>query len=78
MPGYSIKLLPALALSAVAFGAVYVYVGVNAIRLGAPGWGAAIVAFGLAGIALGITFWRLRRRRGAPPVSPPDGTPGRR
>lgn len=77
MPGYSLKLLPILALSAVAFGLVYVYVGVNAIVLGAPGWGAAIVLFGLAGVALGVTFWRFSRRRRAR-LSPPGETPGPR
>lgn len=77
MPGYSLKLLPALALSAIAFGIVYVYVGVNSIILGAPGWGAAITCFGLAGVGLGVILWRLRRRlrRG---ISPPDETPGPR
>ena len=73
MAGYSFKLLPLLALSAVAFGLVYVYVGVNAMLLGAPGWGAAIAGFGLGGVALGVTFWRLRRRRRSP-VSPPGET----
>jgi membrane protein implicated in regulation of membrane protease activity len=77
MPGYSLKLLPILALSAVAFGLVYVYVGVNAIILGAPGWGAAITLFGIAGVALGVIFWRFSRRRRAP-FSPPGETPGPR
>ena len=77
MPGYSFKLLPVLALSAVAFGLVYVYVGVNAIVLGAPAWGAAIVLFGIAGVGLGVAFWRFNRRRRAV-VSPPGETPGPR
>jgi hypothetical protein len=76
MPGYSLKLLPILALSAVAFGIVYVYVGVHAIILGAPAWGAAILVFGLAGVALGVTLWRLKQRRRA--VSPPGETSGPR
>ena len=74
MPGYSLKLLPVLALSAVAFGALYIYVGINAMLLGAPGWGAAITAFGAAGVALGVTFWRLRRRRRMA-VNPPGERP---
>ena len=77
MAGYSIKFLPLLAIAAFAFGAVYLYVGVNTIVLGAPVWGVAIAVFGLAGMSLGFLLWRLRRPRGGA-VNPRAGTPEQR
>lgn len=77
MAGYSIKFLPFLAVGAIAFGGVYVYVGINTMVLGAPGWGAAITVFGLLGILLGVVLWRVRRRL-ASRLSPPGERPAPR
>ena len=62
VPGYSIRLLPFLALAALAFGVMYVYIGVTTILLGAWAWGAIICGFGLIGILLALGFWRARQR----------------
>ena len=62
MPGYSIRLLPFIALAALAFGGMYIYIGITAMRLGAPGWGLTICAFGLLGILLAVGLWIARRR----------------
>ena len=61
MAGYSIKLLPYLAVAALLFGALFVYIGVNTIVLGAPLWGAGITVFGILGLLLAGGFWRARK-----------------
>ena len=73
MSGYSVKLIPFLAVAAALFGSVFVYIGVNTILLGAPGWGAVIAVFGGTGILLAVALWRARQRllraRERPPES---------
>lgn len=64
MSGYSVKLMPFLAVAAALFGGVYVYIGINSMLLGAPGWGALITIFGAMGVLLAVALWRMRKRLG--------------
>jgi membrane protein implicated in regulation of membrane protease activity len=74
LSGYSIKLLPFLAVAAALFGGVYFYIGINTMLLGAPGWGALIAIFGAMGVLLAVALWRMRKRllRRASEDQPPN------
>lgn len=58
----SLSLLPFIAAAALAFGAVFVWIGVMAAMGGAPAYGVAIAAFGAVGMALAVGLWRAARR----------------
>jgi hypothetical protein len=53
--------MPAAAIFAAAFGAVYGWIGVKALIDGAGWFGVLLLVFGVAGIALGLALWRAWR-----------------
>ena len=57
----SSDVLPAAAVFAVAFGAVWGWIGVRALIGGAGQFGVLLVVFGIAGVALGLALWRAWR-----------------
>jgi len=60
-PRFVLYVLPAAAVFAAAFGAVYGWIGVLSLVNGAGWFGALLVVFGVAGVALGIALWRAWR-----------------
>lgn len=55
-------LLPFIAAAAFAFGALFVWIGVEAAAGGAPVHGTVIALFGGLGVALAFALWRFSRR----------------
>ncbi len=70
------SLFPVFALGALAFGLIFVYIGVEAARGGAPVHGTAIAVFGALGVALAVALWRTGRRVGARPDGQTRGEGG--
>ena len=60
-PRFVYYVLPAAAVFAVAFGAVWGWIGVQALISGAVWFGVLLVVFGIAGVALGLALWRAWR-----------------
>lgn len=60
-PRFVLYVLPAAAIFATAFGAVYGWIGVKALFAGAGWIGGLFVVFGVAGVALGLALWRAWR-----------------
>jgi hypothetical protein len=60
-PRFVYYVLPAAAVFAVALGAVWGWVGVQALIAGAGWFGVLLVVFGIAGVALGLALWRAWR-----------------
>jgi hypothetical protein len=60
-PRFVYYVMPAAAIFAALFGAVYGWIGVKAV-LGGAGWfGVLLIVFGVAGVALGLALWRAWR-----------------
>jgi hypothetical protein len=60
-PRFVYYVLPAAAVFAVAFGAVWGWVGIRALIGGAGWFGVLLVVFGIGGVALGLALWRAWR-----------------
>jgi hypothetical protein len=60
-PRFVYYVMPAAAVFAAAFGAIYGWIGIRAV-LGGAGWfGVLLLVFGVGGIALGSALWRAWR-----------------
>jgi hypothetical protein len=60
-PRFVYYVLPAGSVFAVAFGAVWGWIGIKALIGGAGQFGVLLVVFGIAGVALGLSLWRAWR-----------------
>jgi hypothetical protein len=60
-PRFVLYVLPAAAIFATAFGAVYGWIGLKALFAGAGWFGVLLLVFGVGGLALGLALWRAWR-----------------
>ena len=60
-PRFVLYVLPAAAIFAALFGAVYSWIGVQSLVNGSGWFGVLLLVFGIAGIALGLALWRAWR-----------------
>ena len=60
-PRFVYYVMPAAAVFAVAFGAVYGWIGIRAVFGGAGAFGVLLLVFGIGGVALGLSLWRAWR-----------------
>jgi hypothetical protein len=60
-PRFVYYVMPAAAIFAVAFGAIWGWIGIQALIGGAGRFGVLLVVFGIAGVALGLSLWRAWR-----------------
>ncbi len=60
-PRFVYYVMPAAAVFAGAFGAVYGWIGVRTVLGGADWFGVLLLVFGIGGVALGLGLWRAWR-----------------